>query len=324
MSSPQILIISNQQDATADFFEERLRDASMQYARLDTEHLCGSALTFTAGGSAPAAASLAAGQRRVTLHELRAVYYRRPVSPKIPASMSRGQRDWIENETRRAWGGVLAAQPNLRWVNHPLSVSAANYKPEQLARAHRRGLLVPETLITNDPNEAAAFCRSLHWAVVAKPIGHGEVLGPQEIDDRIIYTNLVSPSDEIHMADVAVCPTLFQQAVSKDVDVRATVIDDEVVAVALHSQEREVSRVDCRRDNMSGMKYSLMQLPDALAAALVDLVRSYGLLYGAIDLIRDLDGKYWFLELNPAGQWAWLEQVAGAPISAALIRCMAR
>jgi glutathione synthase/RimK-type ligase-like ATP-grasp enzyme len=230
----------------------------------------------------------------------------------------------MQNETRRAWGGAFAAYPSIHWVNHPLKISAANYKPEQIARAKRSGLLVPDTLITTLVEEADAFCERHNWSVVTKPIGHGEILGAHEADDHIVYTNLLSSGDRPHLRDVAACPTFFQQAISKDIDVRATVVDREVIAVALHSQERAVSRIDCRRDNMSGMRYSSLVLPAELCAALIEFVRSYGLYYAAIDLARDPDGRYWFLELNPAGQWAWLEQLVGVPISSALIRCLSQ
>ena len=94
------------------------------------------------------------------------------------------------------------------------------------------------------------------------------------------------------------------------------------MAVALHSQERLVSTVDCRRDNMHGMRYSVASLPTVVEEQLFALTRSYGLLYAAIDLVRDPDGRYWFLEINPSGQWAWLEQVGAARISDLLISCL--
>jgi glutathione synthase/RimK-type ligase-like ATP-grasp enzyme len=70
------------------------------------------------------------------------------------------------------------------------------------------------------------------------------------------------------------------------------------------------------------MRYSEIALPRRLADQLVALTRSYGLYFAAIDLVLDPEGNYWFLELNPAGQWAWLEQEIGVPISAALTRCL--
>jgi hypothetical protein len=159
-----ILILTNAQDVTADFFEARLTDAGVPWARLNTERIAGLPLTFRVGGAAvPHACVIAVGDRRLALDDISAIYYRRPIPPELPPDLPPGHATWMESELRRAWGGVLAARPGLRWVNHPLAISAASYKPEQLARAARLELPVPETIITNDPAEAEAFCRQWAW-----------------------------------------------------------------------------------------------------------------------------------------------------------------
>lgn len=321
-----ILIISNAADATADFFEARLADAGASYERLNTEALASLPITMTFSESDATTLAMAtfgaAGGRRLVLDDVRAIYYRRPVSPTFPEGTPPGLADWMESEVRRTWGGMLGARTDLRWVNHPLAVSGASYKPEQIARALRMGLNVPATLITTDPQAAANFCAAHNWCVIAKPVGHGEILGTAEADDRIVYTNRVTRAAADRLSRVSACPTLLQREIVKDLDLRVTVVGRDVIATALHSQERESSSVDCRRDIMSGMRYSPVTLPPDLVTLLADIVASYGLLYAALDLVRDRDCRYWFLELNPAGQWAWLEQVADVPISAALIRCL--
>jgi hypothetical protein len=46
-------------------------------------------------------------------------------------------------------------------------------------------------------------------------------------------------------------------------------------------------------------------------------LQAFGLFYGAIDLIRTLDGTYVFLEMNPFGQWAWVQDLCGLPLAEA-------
>jgi glutathione synthase/RimK-type ligase-like ATP-grasp enzyme len=46
-------------------------------------------------------------------------------------------------------------------------------------------------------------------------------------------------------------------------------------------------------------------------------VQAYRLFYGAVDLILAEDGTYVFLELNPFGQWAWIQDLCGLPIAEA-------
>ncbi|MFN2444382.1 MAG: alpha-L-glutamate ligase, partial [Vicinamibacterales bacterium] len=63
-------------------------------------------------------------------------------------------------------------------------------------------------------------------------------------------------------------------------------------------------------------------LPNGMADACRRLVASYGLMFGAIDLIVDATGEYYFLELNPNGQWVWVQQATGLPIREALCRVL--
>jgi glutathione synthase/RimK-type ligase-like ATP-grasp enzyme len=316
-----ILIVSNVQDATADFFEKQLAVRGIAYVRLDTDDLRARQIDFAISGTSTTAHLQLSGQV-VSLSDVESIYYRRPRAPELADVEDFGVRMWMQNEFRRAWGGILNSARQIRWVNHPLAISAASYKPEQLARAARAGLAVPETVITNDPTTALKFCRRMEWNVVVKPIGHGEIRGDIPETDRLVYTNRFGEAEAGLLERIAECPTLLQAHLTKTCDVRVTVVDDSCLAVALHSQERLVSRVDCRRENMSGMRYSPLELPDRLAAQLVALARSYELRFAAIDLVLDRDGTFWFLEINPAGQWAWLEQEIGVPISAALIRCL--
>jgi hypothetical protein len=316
-----ILIVSNAQDATADFFEHQLIEGAVDYVRLNTNDLRTSHIGFEVN-RARTAGTLEIRGREIRLSDLKSIYYRRPRAPELEDMGDPGLRTWMQNEYRRAWGGLLHSAPHIRWVNHPIAVSAASYKPEQLARAARAGFAIPDTLMANNPTAALSFCTMHNWNVVAKPIGHGEVRGDDPENDRVVYTNRISAADSGLLERVAECPTLLQAHIEKAVDLRVTVVDDACLAVALHSQERPISSVDCRRDNMSGMRYSEHDLPRDLAHKLIAFTRSYDLYFAAIDLVLDPDGTYWFLELNPAGQWAWLEQEIGIPISAALIRCL--
>ncbi len=316
-----ILIVSNARDATADFLQMRMTELGVSFLRLNTESLPEIQLHATASAG-QLSGGFTVAQRHIRFVDVNSVYYRRPAMPIVKGEVSPGLRAWIQSEYRRTWGGLLMALNRPRWINHPLAISGASYKSEQLVRSQRFGLSVPETLITNDPKQARAFCAKYDWCVIVKPLGHGEIRGANEEADQVVYTNALSRELENKLSAVANCPTLFQHRVQKLIDIRVNIIEHECIAVALHSQEQPASRIDCRRNNMAGMRYSLVELPSALADALINLTRSYDLYFAAIDLARDTNGKYWFFELNPAGQWAWLEQTIGVPLSTALINCL--
>ncbi|HFS6859502.1 TPA: hypothetical protein ACH1JJ_003587, partial [Klebsiella pneumoniae] len=56
-----------------------------------------------------------------------------------------------------------------------------------------------------------------------------------------------------------------------------------------------------------------------LSSKCIDLVESLNLRFGAIDFICDEDDVFWFLEINPNGQWAWIENQTGLPIASSIV-----
>ena len=64
-----------------------------------------------------------------------------------------------------------------------------------------------------------------------------------------------------------------------------------------------------------------MDLPERVSEACRDLVQRLGLAFGAIDLLQTTSEEYVFLEVNPNGQWHWLEQITGVRLTAAPATC---
>src|SRR5262249_12930134 len=133
------------------------------------------------------AGSLRLPEREVSLSQIGCAYYRRPTVFDLPAGMGEQVRRWAAGEARIGLGGVLSALP--RWLNHPAAIAAAEYKPVQLAYAAACGLAVPDTIVTNDPGQAAKFVAHV-GAAVYKPL---TPVGITESDThRVVFTTLVS------------------------------------------------------------------------------------------------------------------------------------
>jgi biotin carboxylase len=41
-----------------------------------------------------------------------------------------------------------------------------------------------------------------------------------------------------------------------------------------------------------------------------------------MDFVLDESGEYYFLEMNPNGQWAWIEEKTGADLFGALVNVL--
>jgi glutathione synthase/RimK-type ligase-like ATP-grasp enzyme len=196
----------------------------------------------------------------------------------------------------------------------------AEDKPRQLMIARRWGFEVPETIITSDPDQA--FCFSKGGEVVAKPLRQALIedgkLG------KVIFTSRIGASIEGYEDNIELAPVIFQREVRKKSDIRVIVVDDHVFATAIASQEHEETSVDWRKGVRTDLVHRTISLPRDIKRACIAVTTALELRYSAIDLVEDMDGGYWFLEANPNGQWAWIEQRTGAPISAAIAQGLSR
>jgi hypothetical protein len=113
---------------------------------------------------------------------------------------------------------------------------------------------------------------------------------------------------------LALAPLTFQRAVAHKCDVRATVVGESVIAAVRKPSTADES-LDWRLAPRG--EWQAHALPSTVAEACSRLVNELNLRFAGIDLALDNDGNYWFIELNPNGEWGWL-QVAGLPIAKAL------
>jgi glutathione synthase/RimK-type ligase-like ATP-grasp enzyme len=254
----------------------------------------------------------------VDLDGLTALWFRRPQPPVPHAEIAdEGTRAHIQKECA-AFAGDLWEQLDCRMVPAPRErVRLAQRKSSQLALAGRLGFELPDTLITNDPDEFLDFynrhegriiTKSLDTALLARPDGEGVGRLSEPVSTRD-----VAYADAIRLA-----PVIIQEYVAKRVELRVTVVGRAVFAAEIHSQESNHTRFDWRRYDLGSTRHEVHRLPVGVAQRCVEIVERLGLRYGAIDLILTPDGRYVFLEVNPTGQWLWIERATGLPIGEAL------
>ncbi len=301
-----ILIITNRHDLTADFLIIELRNRGIDYIRFNTEdYPCNATITLTES-LAESACTLQLSQRRLNLHEVRSVWFRRPVPPVVSLKiLDPNLRDVAAKESLESIEGLWRVMDCL-WVSRPDAVRRAESKPLQLHVARQLGFAVPETVLTNDPVVAKTFV-SKHDMVVCKPLRCGQVSRGERV--ALIFANVLRGADKDELDAVRYAPTLLQQYIPKRGDIRVTVIGQEVFAVEIDSQACEETKHDWRRGENASLDYSIHELPPAVARQCRDLVRTLDLRFGAIDLVLSAEeDEYFFLEINPNGQWAWLQQ----------------
>lgn len=236
------------------------------------------------------------------LDDVRAVWWRRPHPCVVPPSLSPADDDFRQAECDSFVQGLVWSIPAL-WVNDPKAERLAVRKLVQLQAAARAGLAVPETLVTNDPAQAAEFVASRPGRVVYKRTGTRRA--------EFSETRLVEERDLARLPSIRTAPTTFQDYVDAVADIRVAWIGGQEHAVRIDSQAG-IGKVDSRLD--ISVDFTPYRLPPSVSAALTELMHALGLVHGVLDLRVGVDGEIYFLEVNPQGQFAFMEIKTGLPI----------
>jgi glutathione synthase/RimK-type ligase-like ATP-grasp enzyme len=307
-----ILLVTNKRDLTTDFIVVELQRRARAFHRLNTESLPQTMVRFD-----PRAGhgwEIETPDVILRLDDVEAAYYRRPGAPEPVSAKDEATTKYLTDE----WSAVTKALWNAlegRWLSSPFAILRAEDKPRQLTLASRLGLDVPDTLISNDFATVSAFVAD--GEAIGKPLRHS-LVERGEVGE-VLFTARLDPLKPMDQTAVSLAPVIYQREVRKAYDVRATVIGDRVFAAAIHSQDHDETKVDWRSGTRLDLRHEAIELPAAIAYKCLALTKRLDLRYGAIDLIADQDGRYWFLEINPNGQWAWIERRTGLPLAAAIV-----
>jgi ATP-grasp ribosomal peptide maturase len=245
------------------------------------------------------------------LEGVHAVWYRSPEAYRMPPELSPAEAHHARVETKYGLGGVLASLPVL-WCNHPSRVADAAYKPVQLARAALAGMSVPDTLITNEPDAIRKF--AAEGPMVTKLIG-GMALEEDGVRKNV-YTRLLEDEDLTDLRGVEHTTHLFQRWVPKAQECRVIVIGRHITAATVTAGSQQ-GYVDYRTD-YANLRYELVDPPERVSTGIRALMSGFGLVFGALDFVITPAGEWVFLEINPTGQYGFIEHATGAPLTAQL------
>ncbi|MGL4609245.1 MAG: MvdC/MvdD family ATP grasp protein [Trueperaceae bacterium] len=260
--------------------------------------------------------------RSIDVSDVRSIWWRRPGKFQFPDTLSEEEATFADQEMDKALRGLWASF-QAYWISHPDDVRRASYKLEQLQRAKRMGFAIPKTLVTMHPDKVQDFYTAHQGNIIYKPFS--QISFKNEIGAPIlgIYTTPVTPKLLEQIESVQTAPSLFQEYVPKDVELRVTVVGNRVFSAAIHSQQAtsEDMKVDWR--HYENVPYTKVDLPTEVERRCLEYVHSYNLNYSALDFVLTPDGRYVFLENNPNGQWGFVQNaVPELKIGEAITECL--
>jgi MvdD-like protein with pre-ATP grasp domain/ribosomal protein S6-L-glutamate ligase RimK-like protein len=315
-----VLVITNDHDEHANAVIQELVRRAVPVFRFHPEEFpdpCSISMEIRDGRIA---GEIRNGRHRVAFDDICAAWYRRSRSlfaPLPSLNLIKGDLDnFIKVQSHVTLTALFDSLQTL-WVGQPFKLRRAEVKSRQLAAASKAGLQTPATLISNDPERAAAFVEGLGDVdcAVKSPIA---VRAKTGWADRLPLTTTLPRG---HTLDsVALAPTIFQPYIEKAYELRCVVMGDKIFAAKLNSQEQESTRTDWRAGKPDGgdVGHEVFDLPEPVQAALHRIIRGFEINFASIDLIVTPEGEFVFLDLNPNGQWLWLEDKLGLPLVASM------
>ncbi len=255
------------------------------------------------------------------LSTVSAVWYRRvAIGQQIPETMDPQLRRAAIDQSRAAVHGMIASLDAFH-LDPVYRLRRAENKQLQLKIARQVGLDIPRTLITNEPAAVRRFALECRQGMIMKTLSSFAIY--EQGEQKVVFTNAVQTKDLEHVADLRYCPATFQEQVPKAVELRTTIVGDRLFTASIDSQRCEKTSIDWRRDGLGLMgEWAPYQLPVEVEERLLKLMRLLGLGYGAADLILTPDGHHVFLEVNPVGEFFWLEKHPGLPLSGAIAKLL--
>lgn len=313
-----LLFLDQEHDLHAEWVEAECQRREVPYLRLCTERFPLRVQTSTWLEDGRMTGKICTEEQEIRLEDIVGVWYRRPEPPELHPDMPEGYREFARSECVSNLTGLYQALYDRRWVSRFDRIVGANHKIYQMRLAGEMGFSTAPTLVTNDPDDTRKFFQQCGGRMIYKPMRF-ELITDEQGSEYGIYTSIVTEEHiEQCLESVSVVPCLFQALVDKSYELRVNVIGDRVWSAAIHSQESEDTQLDFRLD-AENLRHEPIHLSEELEALCLEMTHRLGLRMSNIDFIVTPEGEHVFLELNPNGQFAWIEDLTGLPLTTALV-----
>ncbi len=324
MLSGIVLIITGEKECSVPQVIAHLQSIGQPYFRLDTDSFFDRRTRLALSlHSDVVTGSIQCSTGEIDLSLIKSVWCRRPKN--VCAAWMEGvmERQFVEDEVSSSLWSLYTSLGMVFWMNHPLRARylLEHNKLLQMKIAASAGLTVPDTIITNDAHRLIRFCEDHGGGIAVKAV-RSRIF--QEEGGAVgIYTNKISTGYlKKHIADITLAPVMAQEYVKKEIELRITVVGHSIFTCAIHSQDSARTKDDWRRYDFSRVKHEPCELPSTTKNQLLAFMKKCGLTFGAIDMILTPAGEYVFLEVNPSGQFGWIENLTGLPISESIAKTL--
>lgn len=310
MNKVEVLIISSTIDFATDYICLELDNRGSKYLRINRDDFSNYKVEYNFEKEMLVIV-ISGSEYIITNDALKSVYFRAPVFIRsnkhysVSEQLSRGQwSSFIRN---------LVIFNKAVWVNPPVDTYKAENKMLQLVIAKHEGLTIPRTILSNYCSNNVDEYEDYIVKALDTPLFYE---GNYEL---FTHSSVVS-GKELKKASLSDAPVFIQECLKNKIDLRVTVVGNQVFPVCILKDGKGIEG-DWRKVKKESLEYITTTIPDDIKEKILKLMEEFNLKFGGVDLIL-ADGNYYFIEVNPTGEWAWLVNTTGLPIATAIVNLL--
>jgi len=315
MASKQIVIATNSGDhPNCHVVVAQLLDRGYEPIVIEADSIANGSASFSMGLTSSGEPQVTYKGQNLDVRRIGAAWFRRP--HYYGNIKNRLRWEMIREEYEAVHDSFCDLIPEDAWLNSPGRMRTADVKMPQLLTAASLGFEIPDSTITND------------WEIV-------ETLPSKEVIIKFITRSTVPLDNGGYKALPTTIlsrrklpkhgtpyPGLWQTFIPKKREWRITVVGDKVFCAAIYTGANAKNDWRQHQFDEKRVTFKAEELPRKYQKLCIAYTKHYGLHYGAFDLVERPDGSIVFLEINAAGQFMWIEEKLGLPISAAIVDCL--
>lgn len=306
-----ILILTHRHGFEADRIIDLLRNRRLSYFRLNTDFESDNTRFHLCISSDQSYLLVNCDRRTLNLKDVRCAWFQQP----MPEPSEGSSVQLLRFRSKLIALQAVIENIDCPWINHPnLAYRAAN-KWIQLDIAKKNGLLIPPTVVSNDPEQLRDFLEQ-EPNLVAKSLG---VQWYNEGSNwHAAYTQKVEKKWVNQTEDILFAPVIYQKFIPRVHDYRVVVVGKTHFSVVCESPL--VAQIyDCRKGES---KYCPVELDVSVIESLKRMLSNLSLDYCSADFFEGEDGKIYFCDLNVSGSWWWVDNLYCGKISEALVELL--
>lgn len=315
MNNIEYLIISSTIDFSTDLVCYQLMISGKNYYRLNRDEFKNHNI-FIDFQNKSMMISIENETYNIQFEKLKGVFYRAPVFLRTQTKAELSVQEQLERNQWSSFLRNLIIFQNANWINNPVYTYRAENKMYQLSIAESCGFQIPKTYVSNGNNDI--FENDKQYIV--KSLDTALFYNTQTNKEMFTYTNVIS-GKELQEYELTSAPIIIQEFLNPKIDCRVTFVQEKLFPIKIKQNGGGVYG-DWRlyKDNL---EYIPFQLPSEIDMSIRNLMQKLELQFGGIDLAI-VDGKYFFIEVNPTGEWGWLELKTGMKISQAIKKTLCK